>query len=284
MAIKSKKRLVSLCSNPKSSTSVVSLIRFKERTNEELCNIIATNPKKEASKWAEELNITAAKVAGIRRSITCKKARTKEEAKAKAKTKPALVDWSKREKKEIGRKKYVKGVKESGIYNGEILTLSAHDGITEQKLLNEVSNKFHFTSYEFGKKGEYPALVKLVAEKNLPFSIIQDKISYGIYRAKENDFSHMNLDYCGKYETFREEFEYALVNRIMKNKGVCSVTFSYGRKSGYLGLEGIVKSVIDFIKKIGGYEFVEYYDYCEDKTEEHPKGSTMVQIIIKRTE
>ena len=132
---------------------------------------------------------------------------------------------------------------------------------------------------------------------------IYGSISEQIFKAKEDEFSHLILDYCGQLDTFAKEIIYAIQNNIVAKNGTLSITlnrrvtlspgFSFADTiySDMLGLRNIKKvakgelvriALNIFLERICGlnYSIIETFEYRDDKKDK--RGSNMVLAIVKR--
>lgn len=182
---------------------------------------------------------------------------------------------------------------------GTILTLPYKFATLEKMILNKISKKFKFIGYEY-KKDVFYDLCSLIGAERLPISAIFGSISEAIYKAKENEFSNLILDYCGVLDTFAQEIEFAVKNNITEVRGCIAITLS---KIGLQNSNGIIGEIFKtiprdkfnsnlgetelgvmlFLNKIltSNYEVVEVFNYHDDK-EDGTKGMAMILVIIRR--
>lgn len=204
--------------------------------------------------------------------------------------------------KDEAREKMITQIKKSGLKYGKILTLPACDFEIETKLYNNVSQRFTYIGVEH-KKDEFFKLLKNLALKQFVMTPIYGSISEQIFKAKEDEFSHLILDYCGQLDTFAKEIIYAIQNNIVAKNGTLSITlnrrvtlspgFSFADTiySDMLGLRNIKKvakgelvriALNIFLERICGlnYSIIETFEYRDDKKDK--RGSNMVLAIVKR--
>jgi len=182
---------------------------------------------------------------------------------------------------------------------GVILTLPYKFAILEKMILSKLSKKIKFVGYEY-KKDIFYELCSLIGAERLPISAVYGSISEAIYKAKEDEFSNLILDYCGVLDTFANEIEYAIKNNIMQVNGVLCLTLS---KIGLQNNNGIIGEIFRtipkerfgsslgetelgvmlFLNKIltSNYEVTDVFNYHDDK-EDGTKGMAMILVIIRR--
>ena len=196
----------------------------------------------------------------------------------------------------------VKEIKKSGLTYGKILGLPACDFEIEKKIYNEVSQRFSYIGVEH-KKDEFFKLLHNLAIEEFVMTPIFGSISDQIFKSKENELSHLILDYCGQLDTFAKEIIYAIQNNIVAINGTISITlnrritlpsghsFADTIYSDMLGLRNIkevekgelVRTALNiFLQGICGlnYAIVETFEYRDDKKDK--RGSNMVLAIVKR--
>jgi hypothetical protein len=193
-------------------------------------------------------------------------------------------------KKEQGRELIREEVILSNIFDGTILTLPSDNCIMEGKLNEDVSDKFDFVGVEF-TKSVYNRMLQQVAKKNLPFkSCVHAPIGDVIAVAKENDYSHLILDYCGQLGTYHKDIEMALNNKIVRVGGVVALTLNRrGRGElidsmmelnplGNVKNKMVENAIITYLMKLCGYNYsIEKVFPYADKGKDN-----MILIIMKR--
>jgi hypothetical protein len=206
------------------------------------------------------------------------------------------------EHKDEAREKIVSEIKKSGLKYGKILTLPASEFKIEKTIFDEVSQKFSYVGVE-KEKDEFFKLLHNLAVKQFVMTPIYGSISEQIFKAKEDDFSHLILDYCGQLDSFAKEIIYAIQNNIVAKNGTIAITlnrritlasgysFSDTIYSDMLGLRNIkevekgnlVRVALNiFLERICGlnYAIIDTFEYCDMKGKK--KGSNMVLAIVKR--
>jgi len=202
--------------------------------------------------------------------------------------------------KEIARNKMTKYIVDADI-EGTVLSLPYHTCAIEKKILVDAPN----TTF-LGVELNNPTFVKLketVKTEKLPIKTYEGKLSDKIYGEVENTYSHIIADYCGGLGKFGREIEYAVKHRIVKVGGVMALTFSKPIRGGkdakeMLALGGTISNNVNdqrcasdkafeaFFNKIIGiensFQFVEIFNYSDDKKDANGKGFPMVLIILKR--
>ncbi len=182
-------------------------------------------------------------------------------------------DWSGRTEKKVARAMVFDLIMKSRLI-GLILTLPAVECILERALLQKISRKFRFHACEFGKK-LYRPLFETIKSENLPMIPYFGKIADLIDIARQDDYAHLILDYCGEFTTFKKEVAKALEKKIVKVGGIVTVTFS--KRDGTKSVD-----VQQFLAAFGDYKLMLSHDYCEKKTANHNKGAAMMLLAIKR--
>lgn len=128
--------------------------------------------------------------------------------------------------KQKARNLIINAIKNSDTTKSKILTLPAEDFEIEKLLFTQVSKKINFLMCE-----SKPLIYKkLIAKANNFFTrmpayycgFIGDKI----YEARENEYSHLILDYCGQIASFADEILFAMNNKIVEVDGTISLTFN----------------------------------------------------------
>lgn len=204
--------------------------------------------------------------------------------------------------KDEARVKIVKEIDKSGLTYGKILSLPACEFIIEKTIFNKVSQRFTYIGVEY-KKEEYFKLLMNLAKEQFVMTPILGNISEQIFKCKENELSHLILDYCGQLDTFAKEIIYAIQNNIVAKNGIIAITlnrrislgsgqsFADTIYSDMLGLRNIkevekgelVRTALNiFLERICGlnYAIIETFEYCDNK--ENKKGANMVLAIVKR--
>ena len=111
---------------------------------------------------------------------------------------------------------------------GTILSLPFETCELEKQILDEKPSGFNFIGCEMDL-GTFSNMVNTILKnKSLEKSI---KPYYGlvgdlIFKAKEDDYSNLILDYCGILDTFAKEIQYTIENNIVKVGGAICVTLS----------------------------------------------------------
>lgn len=204
--------------------------------------------------------------------------------------------------KDEAREKMVNEIKKSGLKYGKILSLPASKFIIEQTIFNQVSQKFSYVGVEYDKD-EYFKLLTNLAKDKFVMTPIYGSISDEIFKTKQDELSHLILDYCGQLDTFAKEIIYAIQNNIVAKNGIIAITlnkritlasghsFADTIYSDMLGLRNIkevekgnlVRVALNiFLERICGlnYAIIETFEYCDSK--DNKKGANMVLAIVKR--
>jgi hypothetical protein len=197
--------------------------------------------------------------------------------------------------KNDARSEMIWAIIQSGLV-GVILTLPSLTCIIEKLLTQANNNKkelFSFIGVEMND-GVYNKMLTAISRMALNFEATYKKpISYVIDRARENEFKHIILDYCGQIGTYAEDIRKVLVNNLVEVGGTIHITLNL-RLSGNDGIvlrkamEKIVPYVKNdeytrthhlirtFIQSIGmdNYEIINEFKYTD--------SSTMLLVILKR--
>jgi len=189
-----------------------------------------------------------------------------------------------------------------------ILTLPSDTLKFEKTLIKRGSSKFKFLACECDEKTYSLMMANIVKSKlATKFDTHFGKLSDMIYKAKENEFSHINADYCGQFNSYYREIEYAMRNNIVCVNGTISVTMNDRISKGCKGYdsenEGIIEMmeavapnpnpkanektlhvVTEFITRMAGYSYrlekIKRYHDVDEKTGK-TKGN-MIMIIVRR--
>lgn len=201
--------------------------------------------------------------------------------------------------KHIARKKIVKHIKQSNAKLDTILTLPFIHCMIEKMIIKNVSKKVKFIGVE-KNENDYHKMLSHIANNKLGsyiFPRLGEMAKY-IAQAKENEYSHLILDYCGSIATLWKEIQVALVNDIVKINGIVAITinkrFQHNTfinnllvnfpfvKGGVSNTptEHIVRTIID--KSAGlRYKVIETFDYRDPKGDDN-NGANMLLLIVKR--
>ena len=174
---------------------------------------------------------------------------------------------------------------------GKILTLPSSEWRME-RLLNSVSKRFSYIACE--NNVEY--FKKMVAKSDwYGTNNVCHQTSVGnlIFQAKEDEYSHLILDYCGRLESFQKEIKYACENNIVKKGGIIAVTLFKTRSSAPIisklnqlhsdmsgqfvkmnDNENAIKMFFHCLSALTEFEVVEEFTYND--------SSPMILVILKR--
>lgn len=198
--------------------------------------------------------------------------------------------------KQIARIKMVAWILKSKIF-GKTLTLP-FSGCDIEKMIAKKTQAIQFfgcdTDMEIVKQ-----MRKTIVKFDLPFYGSECcKISDRIYSAKENEYAHLILDYCGHLNKVKEEIKFAIEKDIVKVGGTIAITIeerannnSYEIVEEMQNLAGkefekgakILQTTEYFLRAVGrlNYKLVESFRYHDDKTNGN-KGANMLLMIVKR--
>ena len=195
--------------------------------------------------------------------------------------------------KQQARDIMVSAIKKTNIKKGKILSLPFNTCKLELLLNSTVKNKFEYIGCE-RQTDTYFDMLKTIAENKINMHTYNGDIGDKIYQAKENEYSHLLLDYCGVLHSFAEEIKHAVNNNIVKEGGTISITLN---KRGYpIAQEDIANKILKglpeglfagekgvslatklfFTRLIGSdYTFEEFFEY-------HDKHKSPMMLIILR--
>jgi len=175
---------------------------------------------------------------------------------------------------------------------GKILTLPSSEWRMERIINNEVSKRFSYVACD--NNPEY--FKKMVAKSDwYGTNNVCHQTSVGnlILSAKEDEYSHLILDYCGRFETYKQEILHACSNNIVKKGGVIAVTLYRTRSNSpmvsklnrmysdvtgqFIRVNDNTNAVRMFFQCVSGvtdFEIVEEFTYSDK--------SPMILVILKR--
>jgi predicted ATP-grasp superfamily ATP-dependent carboligase len=137
----------------------------------------------------------------------------------------SIFPHTKGKQKRIARLKIVDAIKNTENKVGEMLSLPAGKAVME-KLIHKDIKTIRFNMCEHSK----PIFAQLANTVCNYFAkkpkLHLCKIGDLIYNAKENQYLHLVLDYCGAVSTFEEEIKVAFEKNVVKVGGVISLTLS----------------------------------------------------------
>jgi len=174
---------------------------------------------------------------------------------------------------------------------GKILTLPSTEWKME-RMLNQISKRFNYIACENNPE----CFKKMVAKSDWYGTnnvCHQTSVGNFIFQAKEDEYSHLLLDYCGKLETFQKEIKYACENKIVKKGGIIAVTLYRTRSKSpmisklnqlHSDMSGqhiemndntnAVKMFFHCLSALTEFEVVEEFTYHD--------SSPMILVILKR--
>ena len=189
------------------------------------------------------------------------------------------------------RERMFRYVKLSKFRCGKIMTLPSTEWKMERKL-NQISKRFNYIACE--NNPEY--FKKMVAKSDwYGTNNVCHQTSVGdlIFQAKEDEYSHLLLDYCGQFETFQKEIKYACENNIVKKGGIIAVTLYRTRSNSPMVSKlnqlhsdlscqfvkmndntNAVKMFFHCLSALTEFEVVEEFTYHD--------SSPMILVILKR--
>jgi hypothetical protein len=270
-------------------------------TTEEIREFVIANHKTMTNKEIGlELNADARRVARISNILIREKAILKSQTKS--------------------RKEFLKKGKKSNTYNnavgknkmsarifmvsyiiaskvwGKILTLPNWVCTIEKLILKQRKLGISFVGVEC-KKDTYWKLCKKIWQEQLPMSAHFGFINEIIDKAREGEFAHLILDYCGQLHSFAKDIETALTNKIVPINGTIHITLSRRISGKGLSIIEEMESIIPynggdngrvqhsintFLRVVGrgSYEIVKEFPY-NDKSKGSSNGA-MILFILKR--
>ena len=159
------------------------------------------------------------------------------------------------------------GIRESGILDGLIVSLSAAHCDQERAIINNVSKEFRYFLVE-SNEDVYKDLTQKTPKifKYAP-SFWHGNMSEVVDMAKENTYSHCLFDYCLGIEKFEDEIIKAMANKIVVVGGMMAFTFCL--RSGINN-----DKHEDFMHRMG------QYDSSEFKVKTQKKALTKKELLI----
>lgn len=184
----------------------------------EIRQYIIDNPEKPNEAIAKKFNVTTKKVAMISNWLVRPR-------KAKPVPHSAVATYTNVDglKKQEARKCIIGAIKNSRINTGKVLSLPFTTCTLEIQLNQKFRNKFRYIACERDREYYFEMMKTIAREKlamNTYFGQIQDKI----YEAREDEYAHLILDYCGQISTFQDEITHAVRNDIVQVGGTISIT------------------------------------------------------------
>jgi len=138
---------------------------------------------------------------------------------------PSVFPHTKGTQKKIARLKIINAIKKTDNKVGEMLSLPAGKAVME-KLIHKDIKTIRFNICEHSKP-IFQELANTVCNYFVKKPKLHlCKIGDLIYKAKENQYLHIVLDYCGAVSTFEEEIKVAFEKNIVKVGGIISLTLS----------------------------------------------------------
>lgn len=211
------------------------------------------------------------------------------------------------ENKNEARNIMVRAIANSDIENYKILSLPAEHFEIEKTIYQEVTRKYRYVMCERDGKTFDKLKRNLSKQKTKYFigktpSLYCGSIGDIILNAKEDEYSHLILDYCGQIGTFHEELQYAFRNDIVEVDGTISLTFNKRITPGqsmvfcnnidklntYQIPNGVdngksMRVIKTFINREGGYKYnIEQIFEYTDNNNGTTKGASMVLVVVRR--
>lgn len=201
--------------------------------------------------------------------------------------------------KKQAREKMTEYIVKSGLTAGKILTLPFSTCKLELTINETINNnKFEYLGCE-QEETTYYEMLQTIARERLNMNTYKGSISDKIYQSKEDQYSHLLLDYCGTLETFATEIKYAVDNNIVKKGGTISVTLCKrgSRKKGTIStlLESLPEGLFPEEKTVAlgaklffsnlvssEYKFEEFFEYQDINEETGTRKMPMMLIVIRR--
>lgn len=128
-------------------------------------------------------------------------------------------------KKQEARKAIIIAVKNSAINTGRVLSLPFTTCALEIQLNTKFRNKFRYIACERNPE-YYFQMMKTIADQKLRMNTYLGNIADKIYEARQDDYAHLILDYCGQISSFQDEITYAVRNDIVQVGGIIAVTLT----------------------------------------------------------
>jgi hypothetical protein len=210
------------------------------------------------------------------------------------------------ENKHMARTLMVQSIQNSETKNFKILSLPCDKFQIEKRIYQKVSRRYNYVMVERDDETFDKLKRNLKKQSDRVFmgrfpSLYFGSIGDIIFNSRENEYSHMILDYCGQIGTFHRELEYVFRNDIVEVGGTISMTFnkriSIGESTIFCNkMDRLVSHQIPeendnkktmrvvnnfFIKECGyKYDIETIFEYLDNSPES--KGSPMVLVICRR--
>lgn len=174
-----------------------------------------------------------------------------------------------------------------------ILSLPAEKCILEKRILKEVSANVLFEACELNRD-VYFKMLQTIANENLPVvATYCSPISDLIYKARESEYAHVVLDYCGSLLNLHEEIAHAILHKIVEVGGTISITLT-----SRIGKRAVKGNFVDKVnEKLSPentkncqtltalerlVEFVGYGSYVIERRFSYRDSAPMLLLIIRR--
>lgn len=194
--------------------------------------------------------------------------------------------------KKVARALIVDSIDNSEIIKGKILSLPAKGCKLERLIKQSIpKNKFKTIGCE-ANTNIYFDMLNTISKERLNIEPYNGAIQDKIYEAKEDEYSHLLLDYCGTLNTLCSEIAYSLLNKIVVSGGIVAITLSLDGRANYTS--GFVGDIIDSVPKhfIDGSKmtlsgarifFTRFLnDYTIELEHTYRDSSNMVLYVLKR--
>lgn len=190
-----------------------------------------------------------------------------------------------------------KAYKDSGIHSGSLLFMPSQT-CEDINVINRVipRNEFHYIGSEINEQAQ-KEIRRKKQENGYKMSLMPFSIADIVMNAGENDYSHVDLDFCETFSRYYATLGTAIVNKIVQKNGIITATFAArdlnisttaqkilgAKRVKELKANGenlILPTLTKFIKTLGKYS---YRFICEPETYTDSKqGNHMVFFIIQR--
>ena len=145
--------------------------------------------------------------------------------------------------KQQARQIMVSAIAESKLF-GKVLSLPFETCHIERMLIEDVSKKLKFVGCEI-EEDVYFKMLETVAKYKLKMNCVYGSIGEQIAKARENEYSHLILDYCGQLNSFHTDIKMAMENKIVEVGGTISITLNR-RKTVVGGIEDQINALTPY--------------------------------------
>ena len=200
----------------------------------EIKNTIINFPNLSNREIAQKLNCSSKKVSAIRIWSNKEKTTTRKNTNGVYSNGEGVC-------KQQAREKIINCITETGLRKGKVLSLPFKTCELELQINRTIHNRFNYIACE-RSEDYYYEMLETIAKQRLNMNTYLGEIKDKIYEAKENEYTHLILDYCGQLSSAQEEIKHAIKNNIVSVGGIIAVTLcKRGSLTGKIGakMEGL---------------------------------------------